>query len=59
MLDDYLDQPVIGADAIGRVARFVDAKGRVDRNKVYHALLNGHLDANKLGGFGFRRRGAS
>jgi hypothetical protein len=49
MTDDYLDQPLLGAEQIGRVARFVDEKGRVDLNKTYRALALGFLDASRLG----------
>jgi hypothetical protein len=47
--EDYLDQPLYGAEAIGRAAHFVDDRGRVEMNRTYRALEQGYLDASKLG----------
>ena len=49
MFDDYLDRPLIGAKAIGREAKIVDAKGDVDTTATYYALERGYLDADKFG----------
>jgi hypothetical protein len=38
-----------GAEAIGRAANIVDAKGAVDRRKVFYQLEIGNLPAKKVG----------
>jgi hypothetical protein len=49
MTDDYLDRPLLGVEQIGRVARFVDERGRVDKPKTRRALALGYLDGDKFG----------
>jgi hypothetical protein len=49
MTDDYLDKPLLGVEPIGRVAGFVDEKGRVDKAKTRRALALGYIDGSKLG----------
>jgi hypothetical protein len=44
-----LDRPLRGAEAIGREAEIFDEDGKVDLSKVYYALANGYLDADKFG----------
>lgn len=49
MLDEKLDQPLYGAEAIGRAAHLFNDVGEVDTRKTYHALEKGYLDADKFG----------
>ena len=49
MRKDYLDKPLLGVEPIGRVAGFVDERGRVDKAKTRRALALGYLDAGKVG----------
>ena len=46
---DNLDDPLNGAEEIGRYAGFVDQKGKVKLRKTYHALEKGYFDASKFG----------
>jgi hypothetical protein len=47
--DEKLDDPIRGAFAIGRAAKILDSKGRVDVRKTYYALEARNLDASKFG----------
>jgi hypothetical protein len=44
------DQPLNGAEEIGRTARILDENGDVDLGRTYYRLAKGLLDADKLGG---------
>jgi len=49
MLDEKLDQPLYGAEAIGRAAHLLNEDGEVDTRKTYYVLEKGYLDADKFG----------
>jgi hypothetical protein len=44
-----LDQPIWGAEAIGREANIVDDDGNVNLRKTFYQLENGLLPATKVG----------
>jgi hypothetical protein len=48
-LDDDLDTPIYGAEAIARAAGLVDDQGNVNFRRIYYALEHRLIDAGKFG----------
>jgi hypothetical protein len=49
MSEKSLDEPLYGAESIGRAAHLFDDDGNVDIRKTYYALEKGYIDADKFG----------
>jgi hypothetical protein len=48
-IDDDLDRPVYGAEAIALVLNLTDKHGNPDRRRAFYALEKGYADADKWG----------
>jgi hypothetical protein len=49
MYSENLDQPLYGAESIGRAAHLFDDAGNVDVKRAYYVLERGYIDASKIG----------
>jgi hypothetical protein len=48
-VDDDLDRPIYGAEAIGRAAGLLNDDGSTNLRATYDGLEKGYIDANKFG----------